>query len=242
MVKIIVADPTQLGAKAAALGAAAIRAAVARAGTARIILATGVSQFAMLDHLVAAPDIDWSHVTAFHLDEYIGLPAGHPASFRRYLEERVVARVPAIRFVPIDGNADPATENARLGALIAAAPIDVCFAGLGENCHLAFNDPPADFEADAAYITVTLDAACRRQQLGEGWFPTLEDVPSQAISMSVRQIMRSAMIVLSVPQARKAQAVRDMMTGPVTPLHPASILRQHADTTMFLDRDSAALL
>ena len=242
MVKIIVVDTAQLGPQAAALGADAIRAAQAQTGTARIILATGVSQFAMLDHLVAAPGIDWSHVTAFHLDEYIGLPAGHPASFRRYLEERVVARLPAIRFVPIDGNADPAAEIARLGTLIAAAPIDVCFAGLGENCHLAFNDPPADFEADAAYITVTLDEACRRQQLGEGWFPTLAAVPAHAISMTVRQIMRSATIILSVPEARKAQAVRDMMKGPVTPLHPASILRQHANTTMVLDHDSAAAL
>jgi glucosamine-6-phosphate deaminase len=242
MVKVVVADTMELGAKAAALGATAIRAALARAGAARIILATGVSQFAMLDHLVTAPDIDWSRVTAFHLDEYIGLPTGHPASFRRYLEERVVARVPAMDFVPIDGNADPAAEIARLGALIAVAPVDICFAGLGENCHLAFNDPPADFEADAAYITVTLDEACRRQQLGEGWFPTLEDVPTRAISMSVQQIMRSAEIVLSVPEARKAQAVRNMMTGLVTPLHPASILRGHAKTIMFLDRDSAALL
>jgi glucosamine-6-phosphate deaminase len=242
MVKIVVADPAQLGAEAAALGAASVRAALARTGAARIILATGVSQFAMLDHLVTAPGIDWSRVTAFHLDEYIGLAPSHPASFRRYLAERVVARVPTIHFVPIDGNADPATETARLGALIATAPIDVCFAGLGENCHLAFNDPPADFDTDAAYIAVTLDEACRRQQLGEGWFPSMEDVPTHAISMSVRQIMRSATIVLSVPEARKARAVRDMMTGPVTPLHPASILREHGAVTMFVDRDSASLL
>jgi glucosamine-6-phosphate deaminase len=232
----------QLGAQAAQWGAAAIRAALARTGEARVILATGVSQFVTLDHLVAEPGIDWSRVTAFHLDEYIGLPAGHPASFRCYLEERFVARVPTVRFVPIDGNADPAAEIVRLGGLIATAPIDVCFAGLGENCHLAFNDPPADFETETAYLVVTLDAACRAQQYGEGWFPTLADVPTQAISMSVRQIMRSALVVLSVPEARKAQAVRDMMTGPVTPLHPASILRDHPNTVMLLDRESAALL
>jgi glucosamine-6-phosphate deaminase len=238
----IIPDTRQLGCRAAACGAVAIRAAQARNGEARIILATGVSQLAMLDRLVAEPGIDWSRVTAFHLDEYIRLPEGHPASFRRYLEERFVARVPAARFVPIDGNRDPAAEIERLGALIAAGPIDVCFAGLGENCHLAFNDPPADFETESAYLVVTLDEACRRQQLGEGWFPTLADVPAEAISMSVRQIMRSATVVLSVPEARKAKAVHEMMTGDVTPLHPGSILRQHPNTTMFLDRESAALL
>jgi glucosamine-6-phosphate deaminase len=243
MVKIeIIPDTQQLGRSAAAFGATAIRAALARNGEARIILATGVSQLAMLDRLVAEPGIDWSRVTAFHLDEYIRLPEGHPASFRRYLEERFVARVPAARFVPIDGNRDPAAEIERLGALIAAGPIDVCFAGLGENCHLAFNDPPADFETESAYLVVTLDEACRRQQLGEGWFPTFADVPTEAISMSVRQIMRSATVVLSVPDARKAKAVHAMMTGDVTPLHPGSILRQHPNTTMFLDRESAALL
>jgi len=216
--------------------------AIAQRGEARVILATGVSQFATLDRLVVAPGIDWSCVTAFHLDEYIGLPEGHPASFRRYLQERFVAHVEGVRFVAVDGGHDPASEVARLGSLIEGAPIDVCFAGLGENCHLAFNDPPADFEIESPYLVVTLDEACRRQQLGEGWFPSLSDVPTQAISMSVRQIMRSETIVLSVPETRKAQAVRDMMTGEVTPLHPGSILRQHRDTSLFLDHESAALL
>lgn len=238
----ISSDKAALGRKAAALGADTIRAAQAARGHARVVLATGVSQFAMLDALVAEPGIDWARVTAFHLDEYIGLSDGHPASFRRYLQERFVQRVGTVDFVPVDGGADPAAETARLGALVAAGPVDLCFAGLGENCHLAFNDPPADFATDAPYIVVALDEACRRQQLGEGWFPTLADVPKTAISMSIRQIMRSARVVLSVSDTRKAQAVRDMLSGPVTPLHPASILREHPDTHLFLDPAAAALL
>ncbi len=235
-------DPAELGRRAASAGAGLIRATLAARGSARIILATGASQFALLDHLVREPGIDWRRVTAFHLDEYVGLPEDHPASFRRYLRERFVARVGAVDFVPVDGNAPPAAEIARLGALIGAAPIDVCFAGLGENCHLAFNDPPADFDTEAAFLTVTLDEACRRQQLGEGWFPTLADVPQAALSMSIRQIMRSTAIVLSVPDARKAQAVSDMLHRPVGPLHPGTILRQHPDVRLFLDTASAALL
>ncbi len=243
MIKIeICPDPATLGQRAARLGADAIRAAIAQRGAARIILATGVSQFATLDQLVAAPGIDWSRVTAFHLDEYIGMGASHPASFRRYLQERFVARVGPVAFIPINGDTDPAAEIARCSALISAGPIDVCFAGLGENCHLAFNDPPADFETDAPYIVVALDEACRRQQLGEGWFPALADVPTHAISMSIKQIMRSALVVLSVPETRKAQAVRDMLAGDVTPLHPASALQHHPNTHLLLDPASAALL
>ena len=238
----ISSGPAELGRRAASAGAAGIRAALAARGSARIILATGASQFATLDHLVREPGIDWRRVTAFHLDEYTGLPEDHPASFRRYLRERFVARVGAVDFVPIDGGATPATEITRLGALIGAAPIDVCFAGLGENCHLAFNDPPADFTTEDAFLTVTLDEACRRQQLGEGWFPTLAEVPQTALTMSIRQIMRSTAIVLSVPDARKAQAVCDMLRQPVGPLYPGSILRQHADVRLFLDTASAALL
>ncbi len=238
----ISADPAELGRKAAVAGAALIREALAARGGARIVLATGASQFAMLDHLVDELDIDWSRVTAFHLDEYIGLPASHPASFRRYLRERFVARVGVVDFVPVNGDAEPATETARLGALIGAAPVDVCFAGLGENCHLAFNDPPADFATEAAFLTVTLDEACRRQQLGEGWFPTLADVPATAITMSVRQILRSRTIILSVPEARKARAVADMLQQPVDPRFPGTALRSHPDARVFLDGASAALL
>ncbi len=235
-------DAATLGARAATLAAATLREALTRAGEARVVLATGASQIATLERLVAEPGIDWGRVTAFHLDEYVGLPDTHPASFRRYLRERVVARVPELRFHPITPEGDLAAELARLEALLGAAPVDLCLAGVGENCHLAFNDPPADFETEAAFLLVSLDEACRRQQLGEGWFARLEDVPTRAVSMSVRRILRSRRIVLSVPDARKAPAVRDMMTGEVTPAHPASILRHHPDTTLFLDPASAALL
>jgi glucosamine-6-phosphate deaminase len=236
------ADAAEVGRRAGAKGAQAIRDAIARQGFARIILATGVSQFAVLDQLVTEPGIDWSLVTAFHLDEYIGLPPDHKASFRRYLRERFVARVEMVEFVPVDGDAEPGAEIVRLGRLIGAAAIDVCFAGLGENCHLAFNDPPANFTTDDAYLVVTLDEACRQQQLGEGWFGSLDEVPKTALSMSIRQIMRAALIVLAVPEARKAVAVRDMLTCPISPAHPGTILRGHLATHLFLDTASASLL
>ena len=237
------ADRARLGARAAGLASAAIRAAIAERGQAAVVLATGASQFDTLDHLVREP-VDWSKVTVFHLDEYVGLPADHPASFRRYLQERFVARVPGLaRFVPIEGDAaDPVAEARRLGADLARHRIDVCLAGVGENAHLAFNDPPADFETRAPYLVVSLDEACRRQQLGEGWFETLDAVPRQAISMSVQQILASHLLILSVPDARKAEAVRHTVDGPVTPDRPASIVRQHADCFLLLDPPSAAAL
>jgi glucosamine-6-phosphate deaminase len=239
----IVPDKATLGAQAAALGADAIREALARHGEATIIVATGASQFEVLQHLVAAEGIDWSKVTAFHLDEYVGLSEAHPASFRRYLRERFVAPLGgAVTFIPVDGENDPQTETQRLNTLIAGRRIDVCFAGIGENCHLAFNDPPADFETTEPYIVVTLDEACRRQQFGEGWFESFEAVPQRAISMSVQQIMTSKLIVLSVPDERKAKATRDAVEGPVSPLHPASILQTHPNTVLFLDPPAASLL
>lgn len=236
-------DKAALGRAAAEEGIAAIRAAIAEHGASTIVLATGVSQFEMLEHLVAA-DLDFGRITAFHLDEYAGLPESHGASFRRYLRERVIDRAPAFAdFHLIEGDAaDPQAEVARLNTLISGARIDVCFAGIGENCHLAFNDPPADFTTDAPYLVVELDAACRRQQLGEGWFATLEDVPQRAISMSVRQIMKARKIVLAVSDARKAEAVRHAATGPVSPDHPASIVQGHADCSLHLDPAAAALL
>lgn len=236
-------DKTELGRQAAAWAAEGLRAALAHKAEARLVLATGASQFEMLASLVAAPGIDWPRVTCFHLDEYVGLPESHPASFRKYLRERFAERVPIRQFVYVRGDApDPRAECARLGALIAAAPVDVACVGIGENGHLAFNDPPADFETREPYLLVDLDAACRRQQVGEGWFGSLEEVPRQAISMSIHQILQAARIVCSVPDLRKAAAVRDCFTGPVSPLHPASILRRHADCGLFLDRDSASLL
>lgn len=239
----ILTDKAELGRQAATLGADAIRAALARHGEATIVVATGASQFGMLENLVAADGIDWAKVTAFHLDEYIGLPQAHPASFRRYLKERFVTPLRSeVAFVPIDGEGDPLAETQRLNALIAGRRIDLCFAGIGENCHLAFNDPPADFSTDEPYIVVTLDAACRNQQFGEGWFESLAAVPEKAISMSIRQIMKSELIVLSAPDARKAKAVRDAIEGEVTPLHPASILQRHRKAVLFLDPPSASLL
>ena len=237
-------DRNAVGNAAAALGGDAIRAAIEARGAANIVVATGASQFELLAALVQRQDVDWSRVTAFHLDEYVGLPASHPASFRRYLRERFTSRVPGLRaFHPIAGDAaDLAAELARLGALIARHPIDVSFAGIGENGHLAFNDPPADFDAAEPFRVVELDERCRRQQLGEGWFPTLDDVPRQAVSMTVPQVMKSGLLVLAVPDARKAEAVRDTLEGPVTPMVPASVLRRHPACHLFLDPGSAALL
>jgi glucosamine-6-phosphate deaminase len=233
----------ELGQAAADRARAAIGEAIARSGEARVIAATGASQFEFLDALTAAGGIDWGRVEMFHLDEYVGLPDTHPASFRRYLRERIVERVEPRLFHFLAGDApDPAAECRRVGVLLARAPIDVAFVGIGENGHLAFNDPPADFETEEPYLVVELDEACRRQQLGEGWFPGLADVPRRAISMSIRQILKSREILCVVPDARKAKAVRDCLEGDVSPHHPSSILQTHPATTVYLDRDSAALL
>ncbi len=215
-----------------------------RTGRANIILATGASQFAMLDELVAADRIDWNVVTAFHLDEYVGMPATHPASFRRYLRERFVERLPKplAAFHYLDAETDPQNECRRVGGILQRRPIDVAFIGIGENGHLAFNDPPADFQTEQPYLVVDLDEACRRQQLGEGWFPTLDDVSRQAVSMSIRQIMNSEALICTVPDRRKAEAVQVAVEGPVTPDVPASILQQHARVTLYLDGESASLL
>jgi glucosamine-6-phosphate deaminase len=208
-----------------------------------IILATGASQFDMLAHLVKQ-DIPWSKVTVFHLDEYVGLPETHPASFRRYLRERFVEKVPALaNFVPVNGDTGkPQAECQRLAKLITGRKIALACIGIGENGHLAFNDPPADFDTVEPYIVVNLDEACRRQQLGEGWFPTLADVPTRAISMSIQHILKSSEIVCTVPDSRKADAVKGAVEGPVTNLVPSSILQRHPSCKMFLDLFSASLL
>ena len=239
----VFATKAELGRAAAVDAAAALQEAIDTNGRAHVIAATGASQFEFLDALAATPRIDWSKVVFFHLDEYVGLPESHPASFRRYLKERIVARVRPGGFHFIEGDAaDPAAEARRVGELIRAHPIDAAFVGIGENGHLAFNDPPADFETEEPYLMVTLDEACRRQQLGEGWFKGLEDVPRRAISMSVRQILKSQRTFCVVPDARKAPAVRDCLEEEVSPLRPASILRTHPRTTLYLDRASASLL
>ena len=236
-------NKVQLGALAAKKGASLINEAIQEKGFATIIVATGASQFEMLEALLKE-NIDWTKVEAFHLDEYIGVPVTHPASFRKYLKERFVDKIGNLKeFHYIAGDAvDVDAELNRLGSLITSKSIDVAFVGVGENGHLAFNDPPADFETEKPYSVVKLDDVCRGQQLGEGWFPSFDDVPKEAISMGVRQIMKSKHIINTIPDARKAIAVQGSLTGPVTNMCPASILQTHPSCYWFLDVDSAALL
>ncbi|MDD4098776.1 MAG: glucosamine-6-phosphate deaminase [Lentisphaeria bacterium] len=241
----IFSDKVSLGQAAAATGAGYIRRALAAKGSANLVVATAASQFELQDALIAEPDIDWSKITIFHLDEYIGLPADHPAGFRYNLRKRLIDRLPCApaHFFPVDGNApDLKKVIADLGLALQEHPLDLAFIGIGENGHIAFNDPPADFDTDEPFLIITLDEACRRQQLGEGWFPTLADVPTRALSMSVPQIMSSAAMVNTVPDLRKAQAVKDALEGPLTNLCPASILMTHPDCHTFLYQDSASLL
>lgn len=238
------ASKEDAGKKAAARGVNLIKSAIEKQGSANIILATGASQFEMLAALTAAEGIDWSRITLFHLDEYIGLDETHPASFRKYLKERFEARVAPLKnaYYVETGSGSPEEVCRSLGDIIKTHPIDVCFAGIGENGHLAFNDPPADFDTEEPYIVVELDEACRRQQMGEGWFASLEDVPEQAISMGIRQILKSETIILTVPDERKATAVKNTVEGSVTNQVPASIMQTHADTYLYLDKASASRL
>lgn len=241
---LIVHETSDAMARAAAETAARIlREAIERMARATFIAATGVSQFGFLQYLVAAPGIAWERTTMFHLDEYIGFSADHPASFRRYLRERLTSKVPIGTVHFIEGDA-PSLEGelGRLNGILAKTAIDVAFVGIGENGHLAFNDPPADFEIETPYIIVSLDEACRRQQFGEGWFTSLEDVPKRGISMSVTQIMKAAHIICTVPEKRKARAVKACLEGEIGPMVPSSILRNHPSCHFFLDRDAASLL
>lgn len=235
-------DRESLGVAAAEQGAAAIRRAIAERGTARIVGASAASQFEFLEALTAAPSIDWSRVELFHLDEYIGLPPTHPASFCRFLEDRLVAKTGISVCHFLRGDEDPAVVIRRASAAVAAAPIHVAFVGIGENGHLAFNDPPADFATEKPFIIVELDETCRRQQVGEGWFASLKDVPKQAVSMSVRQVLKAEEILAIVPGPKKASAIQTCMEGPIGAMAPASILRTHRNAAIYLDRDSAALL
>ncbi|QGW27417.1 glucosamine-6-phosphate deaminase [Phnomibacter ginsenosidimutans] len=232
-----------LGKDAGAKTVAIIKDAIHQKGNANIILATGSSQFETLNFLIQDTTIDWSKVTMFHLDEYIGISSNHSASFRKYLTERFLSNVPQLQNVYlINGDTDATAECERLQALIKNHPIDVALVGIGENGHLAFNDPPADFETEEPFIVVALDIACRQQQMKEGWFAHIDEVPTHAISMSIKQILKSASIICSVPDARKAQAVYNTITQPVSPLYPASILRNHPNTYVYLDTESASLL
>jgi len=227
---------------AAAQAAILMRDAISRRGIARIIAATGASQFDFLDALTRISDIDWDRVEMFHLDEYVGMSEDAPASFCRYLRERLINKVGLKKYHLLDGTDDPAAVIKRVSEEIRKAPIDVAFAGVGENGHLAFNDPPANFDTDEAYIVVDLDEDCRRQQLGEGWFPTLADVPRQALSMTIRQLMKAEHILCIVPDARKAKAIKACFGGEVGPLAPASVLQRHPNAIIYLDQESSALL
>jgi glucosamine-6-phosphate deaminase len=235
-------DKQALADAAAAHAAAIVRDAINKFGLARLVAATGASQFEFLEALTKMPGIDWQKVELFQLDEYIGLPMTHPASFSKYLQERLLSKTGINHYHALNGQEDSSKVIRTAGAAICAAPIDLAFVGIGENGHLAFNDPPADFDAKDPYLIVHLDEACRRQQVGEGWFADLQEVPERAISMSVRQILKAKEIIAVVPDARKARAVRTCFEGPISPLAPASILRTHPHATIYLDAQSSALL
>lgn len=238
------ATKAESGAAAAALGAQEIQRAIAQHGRANVVIATGASQFEMLEELTRNQDIDWSRVTAFHLDEYVGISATDMASFRRYLKERFTTQLPALgAFHFIEGDAaDLPAEIDRLNSLIDQHPLDVTFAGIGENGHLAFNDPPADFTTTAGYQIVSLDAACRLQQIREGWFPDFAAVPAKAVSMTIRRILSSKSIIVTVSDERKAEAVQQVLEGEVTNIWPASILQEHSVCHLFLDPGAASRL
>lgn len=238
----VLENAKSLGVEAAAHAAESLRETIERQGSARIIAATGASQFEFLQALTSLPGIAWNKVEMFHLDEYVGLPDTHAASFRKYLRERLIQKTGIRKFYLLDGDGDVQSVIEKVGRELRSAPIDVAFVGIGENGHLAFNDPPADFEIESPYLVVDLDQPCRQQQVNEGWFASDADVPRQAISMSVRQILKSKEILAMVGGERKARAVQACLEGKVSPSAPASILQTHPRTTVYLDQDSAARL
>jgi glucosamine-6-phosphate deaminase len=243
MIVKVFKDKASLAQAAAEEARTALRDAIRDRERARIITATGNSQLEFLDALTKAKGIDWKKVEMFHLDEYVGLPSSHPASFRKYLREHLIDKTSISNYHFLDGDGNNMDRVLRETAkALLAAPVDVAFVGIGENGHLAFNDPPADFQTEEPFLVVKLDEACRHQQVGEGWFADISEVPRQAISMSVRQILKAKQIICVVPDARKAKAVQRCVEGEVSPDAPASILRRHPATTIYLDRDSAALL
>ena len=238
----VFADGLGLANEAAAQAAALIEQAIDNRGRARILVATGTSQLRFLDALTSSKGLDWSKVEMFHLDEYIGIARTHPASFCNYLIERIVRKTKVGAYHLLYGEAEPEVVIGEIGQKLSAAPIDVAFAGIGENSHLAFNDPPADLVTEGPYHVVSLDAACRCQQVSEGWFERLEDVPTKAISITIRQLLKSKAVISVVPDARKAEAVKCCVDGAIGPMAPASLLRTHPDVTLYLDRESAALI
>ncbi len=242
MIARVFENKLSLSKAAAEQASTAVCSAIHDRGCARIIVATGTSQLDFLDALTNAKNIDWQRVEMFHLDEYVGLPVTHPASFRKYLLERLIYKVGIAKYHLLDGNGNPTEIVRRVGEALRSAPVDVAFVGIGENGHLAFNDPPANFQTQEPYLIVELDEACLRQQVGEGWFADISEVPRRAISMSVRQILKAKEIICVVPDRRKAAAVKLCFDGDVSPMAPASILRTHPAATIYLDRESASLL
>ncbi|MFS0728018.1 6-phosphogluconolactonase [Paenibacillus sp. 1P07SE] len=230
----------QLGARAADTAERTLQEIIAEQGYARIALSTGASQFPFFSSFVKR-DLPWDKIEMFHLDEYIGLPASHPASFRKYLKERFLDQVPQLqKYWLVDGEQDPQAMISWLNDEISTKPVDLAMIGIGENGHIAFNDPPANFDHPDPYAIVDLDEACKQQQVNEGWFATLDDVPSQAISMTVQQILRSRRIISCVPHAAKAAAVRSTLAQTIDPKFPSTILKTHADWQLHLDKASSA--
>jgi len=238
----VLADKSALGEAAARHAAQSLQRLLSKPATVRLIAATGASQLEFLEVLTSTPDIDWQRVEMFHLDEYIGLPATHGASFRKYLLERLIHKTGISHYHLLDGERDPREVIQRVGSELRSRPVNIAFVGIGENGHLAFNDPPADFDTDDPYLIVELDEACRRQQVMEGWFSDIREVPTRAISMSVRQILKAEEIIAIVPDARKSEAVKACLEGEISRMAPASILRTHPNTTLYLDTESASLL
>jgi len=232
----------ELAVAAADHAAESLRTLLRQQDIVRLLAATGASQIEFLDNLTAIPGSDWSRVELFHLDEYVGLGIEHPASFARYIKERIVDRAGITVYHLLDGTRPPRDMLAAINQEIAKTRVDLAFVGIGENGHLAFNDPPADFEAEDPYLIVNLDRACREQQVGEGWFTSLSEVPHQAISISIQQLLKAKEILCIVPDERKAAAVKACLEGPLSPAAPASALRVHPNTTIFLDAASASLL
>jgi glucosamine-6-phosphate deaminase len=231
--------------EAAAHEAASIlRSALAKRGSARIIVGTGNSQLDLIRALVEAPGLDWSRIEVFHMDEYVGMAEEHPASFHRWLKTYLVDIVHPGKVRYMEGTApDTAQECERYAALLHSAPIDVCFIGFGENGHIAFNDPGvADFHDPFAVKRVAMDERCRRQQVGEGHFPTIDAMPKEALTLTCPELLRAEHWICTVPDSRKAEAVKNALTGPITEACPSSIVRTHPAAAVYLDADSASLL
>lgn len=239
MNRTVLKTPAEVASAASLQAAALIRHAIAQRGTARVVAATGVSQQEFLALLAAQPEIDWQRVVLFHLDEYLGLPPDHPASMHRYIQERIVKPAAIRQTFLLDGTDNQ--SHIRAAAAISAAPVDVAFTGIGENGHLAFNEPPADFSTEAPFIVVNLAEQSRQQQVNEGWFESLANVPRQAITMSIRQILKARAILCIATGTRKALAVQQCFGAGISPLAPASALQNHSDATVYLDAKAALL-